>query len=269
MERSLVPIGQFATWTGLSQKALRLYAESGLLCPSRTDPDTGYRYYGLDQVERARMIRLLRAADMPLAEIATFLEDPGVPGLDAHETALLRRQEERAQVLRFLRCILDPEVRATRHEVQVKRVAAQPYVSRSATVAVADVESFITSSFAALRRGATPAGHPFALYHGAIHHESHGEIEACLPVAARTPAGTDSTPSSSPTPRAELPAGLVAYTRIEGPRCFLPLVFTAFDAVADWAREHGHEFAGPPRKIYLHDIETGHAPAMEVAWPLR
>ncbi len=267
MERSLVPIGQFATWTGLSPKALRLYAEIGLLCPARTDPDSGYRYYGLDQVERARMIRLLRAADMPLAEIQTFLEEPGVAGLNAHEAALVRRQEERAQVLRFLRCILDPEVRATRHDVQIKRVAAQPYVSRSATVAVADVESFILSSFLALGRDATPTGHPFALYHGAIHHESHGEIEACMPIRALAGAGRVASPSS--TANAELPAGLVAYTRIEGPRCFLPLVFTAFDAVADWVRQHGHELAGPPRKIYLHDLAAEHAPAMEVAWPLR
>jgi hypothetical protein len=68
---------------------------------------------------------------------------------------------------------------------------------------------------------------------------------------------------------AELPAGLVAFTRIQGQRSFLPLVFTAFDAVADWARQQGHELAGPPRKIYLHDVDTGQNPAMEVAWPLR
>ena len=261
MERPLVPIGQFATWTGLSPKALRLYAESGLLCPARTDPDTGYRYYRLDQVERARMIRLLRAADMPLAEIQSFLDDPTITGLDAHEAALERRQSERAQVLKYLRCIVDYGNTATEHDVQIKQVPALHYVSRSATVAVADVETFITSTFAALRERAIPTGPPFALYHGAIHHESHGEIEACVPVAAdaRSAAGSD----------AELPAGLVAYTRIQGQRSFLPLVFTAFDAVADWARLQGHELAGPPRKIYLHDVDTGQIPAMEVAWPLR
>lgn len=261
MERPLVPIGQFATWTGLSPKALRLYAESGLLCPARTDPDTGYRYYRLDQVERARMIRLLRAADMPLAEIQAFLDEPKVSDLNAYEAALERRQAERAQVLRYLRAIVEFGNTATPHEVQIRRVAAQPYVSRSATVAVADVESFITDSFAALRRRAIPAGPPFALYHGAINHESHGEIEACVPVAAADCAVVACN--------AELPAGLVAYTRIEGSRSFLPLVFTAFDAVADWARQEGHELAGPPRKIYLHDLDTGQNPAMEVAWPLR
>jgi DNA-binding transcriptional MerR regulator len=260
MERPLVPIGQFATWTGLSPKALRLYAESGLLCPARTDPDTGYRYYRLDQVERARMIRLLRAADMPLAEIQSFLDDPSVAGLDAHETALERRQAERTQVLKYLRCIVDYGKTASQHDVQIKQVPAQPYVSRSATVAVADVETFITSTFAALKERATPAGPPFALYHGAIHHEAHGEIEACVPVAA-SERFTESD--------AELPAGLVAYTHIQGQRSFLPLVFTAFDAVADWARQQGHELAGPPRKIYLHDVDTGQNPAMEVAWPLR
>ena len=42
----LLSIGAFAQRTRLSHKALRLYAELGLLPPARIDPETGYRFYG-------------------------------------------------------------------------------------------------------------------------------------------------------------------------------------------------------------------------------
>ncbi|WP_141393735.1 MerR family transcriptional regulator, partial [Brachybacterium alimentarium] len=52
----LLSIGELAAASGLSPKALRMYAESGLLAPRRVDPFTGYRSYGADQIERARLI---------------------------------------------------------------------------------------------------------------------------------------------------------------------------------------------------------------------
>ena len=45
---------------GLSIPALRHYDEVGLLKPARVDPDTAYRYYRLDQVREARVVRALR-----------------------------------------------------------------------------------------------------------------------------------------------------------------------------------------------------------------
>ena len=64
MTEDLVPIGRFAQSTRLSQKALRLYDENGLLPPVRVDEESGYRYYDWRQVRRARRIALLRQAGM-------------------------------------------------------------------------------------------------------------------------------------------------------------------------------------------------------------
>ena len=41
----LMPIGIFSRITGLSHRALRLYADRDLLPPAYVDPETGYRYY--------------------------------------------------------------------------------------------------------------------------------------------------------------------------------------------------------------------------------
>ncbi|MEU6138864.1 MerR family transcriptional regulator [Streptomyces sp. NPDC047081] len=62
-------IGAFAKACRLSPKALRLYDELDLLRPARVDPDTGYRYYALAQLERARLVAWLRRLGMPLGRI--------------------------------------------------------------------------------------------------------------------------------------------------------------------------------------------------------
>jgi protein phosphatase len=65
----MLTIGAFARACRLSPKALRLYDELGLLRPARVDPDTGYRYYAVAQLERARLVAWLRRLGMPLARI--------------------------------------------------------------------------------------------------------------------------------------------------------------------------------------------------------
>ena len=72
----LMTIGAFAGRTRLSAKALRLYDRLGLLTPARVDPDSGYRFYGEDQVATARLIALLRRLGMPLTAIADIAAKP-------------------------------------------------------------------------------------------------------------------------------------------------------------------------------------------------
>jgi serine/threonine protein phosphatase PrpC len=77
----LLTIGAFAKAAGLSPKALRLYDELQLLTPASVDPGTGYRYYAVDQLERARLVAWLRRIGMPLSRIQR------VCTLDAEQTA--------------------------------------------------------------------------------------------------------------------------------------------------------------------------------------
>ncbi|MGM0345305.1 MerR family transcriptional regulator [Streptomyces sp. Adlamb9] len=74
----LLTIGAFARVSRLSPKALRLYDELALLRPARVDPGTGYRYYAVGQLGRARLVAWLRRLGMPLAEIrAVCALEPG------------------------------------------------------------------------------------------------------------------------------------------------------------------------------------------------
>ena len=108
-------IGQFAKLTHLSVKALRHYHDTHVLAPAVVDPDTGYRYYEHSQAHRAHLVRRLRDADMPLAEIAELLGSgsdtagtvDGLGGLDASDS-----RRERVAGRRSVAYPLDQEVRS-------------------------------------------------------------------------------------------------------------------------------------------------------------
>ncbi|MFC9132347.1 MerR family transcriptional regulator [Streptomyces sp. NPDC057099] len=82
----MLTIGAFAKACRLSPKALRLYDELDLLRPARVDPDTGYRYYAVAQLEQARLVAWLRRLGMPLAEIRR------VGRLCAHDSTAAARE---------------------------------------------------------------------------------------------------------------------------------------------------------------------------------
>ncbi len=101
----LLTIGEFARLARLSQKALRLYDELGLLRPFRVDEWSGYRYYAPAQLERARLVAWLRRLGMPLAQIGAVLDAPPAEAA-ALVAAFLRVAEadfaERQRLAQFL-----------------------------------------------------------------------------------------------------------------------------------------------------------------------
>src|SRR5437879_6303943 len=74
-ERTILKIGEFARIGQVSIATLRHYDQCGLLKPNALDPDTGYRYYSLDQLRRLNRILALKELDFPLEQIARLLEE--------------------------------------------------------------------------------------------------------------------------------------------------------------------------------------------------
>ena len=75
---ALMTSGAFASASGLSRKALRLYDELGLLRPALVDPVSQYRRYHPAQLEQARLVAWLRRLGMPLARIRAVSTLPRV-----------------------------------------------------------------------------------------------------------------------------------------------------------------------------------------------
>ncbi|MDQ2904187.1 MAG: MerR family transcriptional regulator [Ktedonobacteraceae bacterium] len=64
-ERPLFRIGEFARVGQVSVATLRHYEKFGLLTPHTLDPDSGYRYYTLDQLARLHRILALKELGFP------------------------------------------------------------------------------------------------------------------------------------------------------------------------------------------------------------
>jgi effector-binding domain-containing protein len=265
--KTLVPIGRFSAICRLSQKALRLYDEMGLLRPAWVDPESGYRYYAVAQAVEAERIRLLRSLEVPLEDVSEFLHDPAgrTRVVDRHR----RRLESRVGQLQTLLASLDQLERedAMTYEVRTKELAPQPIVAIRLRTRLAEVGSEAGRAFGELfahlgRAGAAPAGPPMALYHGAPGEDEHVDVEFCVPVS-RPMSGVGRISGR------ELPGGAAAYTLHCGP---YDAVGPAYGALQRWIQEHGHEGSGAPREIYLVGPQQVADPAQlrtEVQWPIR
>lgn len=97
--KNLFKIGEIADIYEISVQTLRHYENLGLLHPSYVDPDTHYRYYGIEQTEVLNMICYLRALDTPLSTIRSFLENRNIEKM---EQMLIHQQNEIQQKITLL-----------------------------------------------------------------------------------------------------------------------------------------------------------------------
>ncbi len=103
-KKKLFAIGDVAQMFHISVSSLRYYEKAGLLMPEKVDPNSGYRYYSTRQFEALNTIRYLRALDMPLPEIADFLQNKEVScieeKLQQQKETVIRKQQELLRIER-------------------------------------------------------------------------------------------------------------------------------------------------------------------------
>jgi DNA-binding transcriptional MerR regulator len=185
-------IGEFASRSRLSAKALRLYDEMGLLPPARVDEDSGYRFYGAGQLKQARLIAVLRQLHFPLAEIKAILP------LEPAQAAERVRQfwaatESKHSSLRPLAAYLIDELSGMRsvvYDVKTREIPERSLlcVKRNVTGEKA-AWAFGKEFIALLRHYKFPqiegrAGAFFQIFWGEVSEDSDGPIEWCRPVPA-------------------------------------------------------------------------------------
>lgn len=98
MKDQLLSIGKMAEINGVSIPTLRLYDKNGLLKPAYIDPESGYRYYTLQQTARLDIIAYMKELGMSLGEIASVLckEDIAlIEGILAQKNEQLHEQMRR------------------------------------------------------------------------------------------------------------------------------------------------------------------------------
>ncbi|MFJ1596890.1 MerR family transcriptional regulator [Streptomyces sp. NPDC088261] len=90
----LLSISVFARRVGLAPSALRFYDDCRVLRPAWVDGATGYRFYSPAQEARATLLRGLRDAGLPLAEVAVVLDGPERDGREVLERHAERMRDK-------------------------------------------------------------------------------------------------------------------------------------------------------------------------------
>jgi DNA-binding transcriptional MerR regulator len=283
----LLTIGAFAARARLSAKALRLYDRLGLLAPAHVDEVSGYRYYRAGQVDRARLVAMLRQLDMPLARIAEVVEvvdtADGVTAGDrlaaywADVEARFAAQRTLAEYLRARLSGRNSEM-YEKFEIATVDVPDQLVVTESRHVLENELPVWIPASLGRLEEAAATrcggiAGAPFVVYHADVSPESDGPVEACVPVADEAAARAWAAARGRERQvRARVePAHRLAYTRITKAQVAHPQILAAYEAVEAWMKQEGLRYAGPCREIYFADWDAAgpQDPVCDVAFPVR
>jgi DNA-binding transcriptional MerR regulator len=183
-------IGEFASRSRLSAKALRLYDEMGLLPPARVDEDSGYRFYEPGQLVPARLIVALRQLQVPLAEIKAILPLEPVQAADRVREFWATTEAEHAS-MRALAAYLIDELSGKRsvvYEVSTREMPERSLLCVKRNVAGVDrAWAFGKEFIALLRRYQLPqipgrTGAFFCIYWGEVSEDSDGPMEWCHPV---------------------------------------------------------------------------------------
>jgi DNA-binding transcriptional MerR regulator len=262
-----VSVGRFATMTHLSVKTLHHYHHVGLLEPVHVDPDTGYRYYSLDQLPTAQLIRRLRDLRMPVADVRDVLvaQDPGERDtlIAAHIDHLEAELAQTKAAVNSLRALLNNA--ATHPPVHRRTESTTPAVAITATVDPTDIENWWREALLDVREavrtgGLDQTGPAGGLYDECLFQHEPGQATVFIPVTTPRELG-----------RIEpivVPAAEVAVTTHYGSMDDIDLAYAELGSYIA-----GQELAvGPRIREYYHRDHThttDHTQwRTEVAWPI-
>ena len=265
-----VTIGEFSRMTHLSMKTLRYYHRVGLLEPAGVDEWNGYRYYSLDQIPAAQVIRRFRALDMPVEEVRAVLTAPDPAARNAliagHLDRLTGQLERTRTAVASLRSLLDEP--ADPAPVRLRSVPEMPAVAIAETVRTPELSSWWPAAFAELRgfldaRGVKPAGPGGGLFAAGLFQHERGDAMLFLPVAEPW-AGPDGRRVRARV----IPAAELAVITHDGPHDDIDL---AYGRLGRYVSEHALGVSGPIRESYLTDqFSTADSSRWrtEIGWPV-
>ena len=271
-DRRLMTAGRFAEATLLSAKALRIYADRGLLPPRFVDPVNGYRYYADDQVRTGWLIALLRSAQLSLEEIADIVGAPATERpvlLERAVDAARQRAEVNLAVLARARHHLRGESTMTDLSTRVESDRAVLSVLRR--MRPDEMDEVISGEASRLREiaqaaGLTVTGDAFGIFHAPITEESDGPLEIAVPVDELL--GADADQADAADVRSyRLAGGHVAERHAEGRETDFPDILALYDEVHSWITDSGRTPVGPPREIWHNAPRDPEPLRLTISWP--
>ncbi|MCQ4638182.1 MerR family transcriptional regulator [Anaerovorax odorimutans] len=271
----MLSIGEFSKICKVSTKTLRHYAEIGLLLPAEVNPESGYRYYSVEQLETMLLIGRLKEYHFSLEEIKELLwaeEDRD----EKMYLALIRKEKEiKKQMQEFAAALdqLNGDISNLEQgktimsymktiDVTLTEVPAMSLLFVRKMVRQDEFSEAYGDCFGKLFRrlaedGLTMAAPPMVLFHSAEFSPSGLDTEFAVPVRERA-AGTR-----------EFFPGLCLKTVLRGSYSGLPSVYAK---QRRWAEEEGYASSGALYEVYVTDpsqVSEESELITEIYYPIR
>ena len=188
----VLKIGEFSQLSQVTVKTLRYYDDIGLLKPSNVDPESGYRYYSLDQLPLIHRIMALKELGLSLEQISTMINQDlsleRLEGMLQLKQAELRQRvtEEQARLAQVefrLRQIAMDRL-PTELDIVVKQIDPIRVLTVRDTFpsfdAIEPLRAEILSALA--KHGLSFAGAPVGIFHGDEFKTTDVDHECAVPV---------------------------------------------------------------------------------------
>jgi DNA-binding transcriptional MerR regulator len=252
----MLRIGEFSRLTGLSVRTLRFYDAVDVLHPAEVDIRTGYRLYGLRQLEHASRIIGLRRLGLQLDEVREALTGALA---ERHVLAAARERLERSIVRQSSQLVA---LRALLEQADHPRADAPVGIRLEPARWVASVGARLTSAsevselFLELRRG---LDRPGCGREGVLWHRCAGEGGLAAAAFVEVPRSTRARGRVSVF---ELPSVEVATVRTVDDDAAAEL---GYRTLRDWMAREGHTLQGAKREMPV-PAQPGW---LEISFPFR
>jgi DNA-binding transcriptional MerR regulator len=254
----MLKIRDFAKLAEVSVTTLRYYDEIGLLKPIHVDPETGYRFYTMDQLPYLHRILAFKELGLGLTQIVEILHEgitpDGLQGMLRLRQAQLQQhiQAEQEQLVRIEARLRSLEQSSSLPVYEVVLKAVKPISGVSMRLTATDLARHVHWADMIddlLKRYRVKPIDPLLVLHPEGGDEQvFGPVEIVAPVDEKS---IDAlvTRSEGQLTRCELPAfPQMASTLHHGSPA---MAFSAYQALGTWMEHNDYTITGPRRKICL------------------
>jgi len=248
-KKQLYTIGEMSLNCSLTVKTLRFYDDNGLLPAAFHDAQTGYRYYGRQQVKTARKIRLMKNLGFQLEEIRPCL-NPDFTGdqlqiLLKHKKEQISKEIREKQRLKQELSVMEQFLREenTMNELNGTQIIEEKQIQPMLVASLRykgkyqNVGDYIGRLYK--KYGRISCGTIFCRYHDGEYRENDADIEVCLPVKKSQKADGFKV--------YELETGRFVCLNHNGP---YEKLGETYQALADYCKSYSLLTAPPSREIY-------------------
>ena len=237
--------------------------------PAFVGKSNSYRYYCIDEIEKAKLIALLRQLEMPLTRISEVMSLKGQNLTNAISSYWQEVEEDvrtKRKLVHYLKTHLEGKGE-NMFNIEIREVPEQKMLTIEKRVFQADLAAFIETSKKDLFTYVADSsqevlGESIVIYHGKVDSDSDGPVEICIPFKGSL------EPKGDMRVRLE-PAHKEAYTRLTKAQVVFPDILAAYDAVSKYIHDSGKVISASPREVNLADWSkiADNEAACDVAFP--